>query len=81
MKNITQYPQQDLTVEEWRAAVAVHELGHQIGRLVHEPQNHSFFQYNHEYYCIMNDGCGSGANNPLFCPGCVKYLRWSTIYF
>jgi len=74
MKNITNHPQQGLTADEWRGAVTVHELGHQIGRLVHDPLQH-------DGYCIMLAGCGTNASNPQFCPHCVNMFRYHNIYF
>ena len=74
MKNITNHPPQELTVDEWRGAVTVHELGHQIGRLVHDPLTHTGD-------CIMLEGCGTNASNPRYCPYCVNMLRYHNIYF
>lgn len=73
MCNIKNNPPQGLTWDKWKGAVAVHELGHQIGRIRHNDP--------HSNYCIMREGGGPSPNNPLFCPYCVKKLRWGIKIF
>ncbi|MEO0162691.1 MAG: hypothetical protein ABIL74_10530 [candidate division WOR-3 bacterium] len=73
MRNIKNHPPSGLAWDAWKGAVAVHELGHQIGRIEHEDQ--------HSSDCIMRAHGGPSPNSPLFCPYCVKKLRWGIKIF